>query len=193
MDVKDIQDLRKKTGAGIMDAKNALKEAGGDADRAVEILRARGASVANKKSEREASEGRVFSYTHSGDKIGVLLTILCETDFVARTEEFQRLGRGISLHLAAMNPLYLSRSDVSESDIEKEKAIYRQQARNENKPKEVIEKIVEGKIQKFYAENVLLEQSFVKDSDKTIKQIIEEEVARLGENIYIGKFVRYEI
>lgn len=193
MSTKDIQSLRAETGAGIMDIKKALEEAGGDVDAARDLLRKRGAATAAKKGERETHEGLIVSYIHAGGKVGVLLKLYCETDFVARTEEFQRLASDVAMHIAAMNPQYISREAVPSEVLEKEKEIYAEGMASEGKPADIVEKIIQGKIEKFYSENVLPEQSFVKDQDKTVKARIEESIATLGENIQIGDFVRYEL
>lgn len=193
MSTQDIQQLRSETGAGIMDIKKALEEAGGDLEGARDILRKRGAATAAKKGERETHEGLVVSYIHPGGKVGVLLKLYCETDFVARTDDFQQLAADIAMHVAAMSPQYVSREAVPAEVVEKEKEVYAEQVAGEGKPADITEKIVEGKLEKFYAENVLPEQSFVKDSDKTVKERIEEAIATLGENIQIGDFVRFEL
>lgn len=190
---EDIQKLRQETGAGIMDAKNALEEAGDDIEKAREALRKKGASTAAKKGDREAREGKVVSYIHGEGKIGVLLKLYCETDFVARTEEFQKLANDIAMHIAAMDPKYVSREDIPEDVVGTEKRIYKEQAAEEGKPADVVDKIIQGKLDKFAEEVSLLEQSFVKDQDKKIKDIVEEYIAKLGENIQVGEFVRYEL
>ena len=193
--IQDIQTLRRQTGAGMLDVKNALEESNGDIEKAQELLRKRGVAIATKKGDRETGDGLVFSYIHAGGKIGVLLKLHCETDFVARNEKFQELGRDIVLHIAAMKPQYLTDQSVPEDVLEKEKEIYRESVKNEGKgkPDDIVEKIVEGKAQKFLQETVLLRQQFVKDSNKTIQQRVEETVAVLGENIQIGEFVCFEI
>ena len=192
-DANDIKNLRAQTGAGVMDVKNALEEAGGDAEKAKEILRKKGAAIAAKKGDRQAKEGVVVSYIHAGNKVGVLLKLYCETDFVAKTDEFKILANDVAMHIAAMDPKYISKQDIPADVIESEKNIYKEQASGANKPDDVIEKILEGKLDKFAEENCLLEQAFVKDSDKKIRQLIEEYIAKLGENIQIGEFVRYEL
>lgn len=190
---QDVQQLRAETGAGIMDVKKALEEAGGDFEAAREELRKQGAAKAAKKGGREAGDGRVFAYIHSGDKVGVLLKLHSETDFVARTDEFSELGHELALHIAAMNPEYISAEDIPQEVREAEKRIYREQVADSGKPDDVIDKVVEGKMEKFAKEVSLLEQGFVKDQDKTVREIIESYVAKLGENIQVGDFVRYEI
>lgn len=193
MSTKDIQVLRAETGAGVMDIKNALAEAQGDVDAARDLLRKRGAATAAKKGERETHEGLIFSYIHAGGRVGVLLKLYCETDFVARTEEFKRLAADIAMHIAAMSPQYASREDVPADVVAKEKEIYAEQVASEGKPADIVEKIIQGKLEKFYTETVLPEQAFVKDQDKTVKTRVEESIAALGENIQIGDFVRYEL
>lgn len=190
---EDIQKLRTETSAGIMDVKNALKEANGDYDKARDILRNKGAAIAAKKGDREVKEGVVVSYVHAGDKVGVLLKLYCETDFVARTDEFKALARDIAMHIAAMNPTYTTKRDIPKKVLNKEKEIYKEQFKDSDKPAEVMNKIIEGKIEKFAGEVSLFSQSFVKDSDKTIEDLIKEAIAALGENIQVGEFVRYEL
>jgi len=190
----DINELRKQTGVGMMDCKKALTEAGGDMDRASEILRIKGLAKAANKASREASQGLIGSYMHMG-KIGVLVEINCETDFVAKTDDFQQMVKDICMHIAAADPrpLYTKREDVPSEMIEKEKEIYASQVTN--KPANVVEKIVEGKLEKFYADTCLLEQVFIKDPDgkKKIKDLIVEKVAKLGENIMVKRFVRFQL
>lgn len=188
-----IQQLREETGAGIMDVKKSLDETGGDIERARDVLRKQGAAIAAKKGDRRTHEGSIFSYIHAGGRIGVLLKLYCETDFVARTDDFQELGKDLALHVAALAPLYVSRDDVPKDVIAKEKGIYSQQVAKSDKPKEIAEKIVSGKLDKFYKEVVLLEQEFVKDAEKTIQQRIEAAIARLGENIQVGDFIRLQL
>lgn len=188
-----IKKLREKTGAGVVDVKKALEEAGGDEKKAVEILRAKGQSKAVKKADREAREGMIASYIHSNNKIGVLVQLLCETDFAARNSEFQELGRDIAMHIAAINPKFLKPEEATPEIIEKEKAIWRQQLKNEKKPKEIWDKILEGKEKKFREEISLLAQPFVKNPEITVGELIAEKVGKIGENIQVGKFVRYEL
>ncbi len=190
MSIEVIQKLRKETGAGIMDVKNALKEADGDEEKARDFLRKRGIAISAKKSERDANDGLVFSYIHPGSKLGVLLHLSCETDFVAQTDEFKKLGMDLAMHIAATDPRFIRIEDVGKEIIIKEVEVYAAQMKNENKPQDVIEKIIEGKLEKFYKESVLMEQNFIKDEEKTIKSYIEEVVLRLGENIFINKFFR---
>lgn len=188
---KAVQELRASTGAGIMDCKKALAESEGNIEKAIEILRKKGLAAATKKSGRVTSEGAVASYIHGGGKLGVLLEVNCETDFVARTDVFQQLVKDISMHIAAANPLYLKREHVPAELIEKEREIYRAQFEGSNKPSNVIEKIVDGKIDKYYSEVCLYEQPFVKDPDRTIQQLVTDTVAKLGENLNIRRFVRF--
>ena len=187
-----VKELREQTGAGLMDCKKALTEAGGSIEKAVDILRQKGLAMAAKKASREASEGVIGSYIHM-DKIGVLVEVNCETDFVAKTDDFRRLVKDIAMHIAASNPFYLKREDVQPDVIEKEKNIYAAQITN--KPPHVVEKIVEGKLEKFYTDFCLLEQIFVKDTEqkKKVKDIITETVAKLGENIIVKRFVRFQL
>lgn len=188
-----VKELREKTGAGMMDCKKALAEANGNMEKAVEVLRERGIASASKKSGRIAAEGLVESYIHSNGRIGVLVEVNCETDFVAKTDEFHSFVRDIAMHIAATNPKYLRREEVSLEEVEKEKEILKQQALNEGKPEKIIEKMVEGRLDKFYKEICLLEQPFVKDPDKTIDVLVKEKIAKIGENINIRRFVRYEL
>lgn len=188
-----VKELRESTGSGIMDCKKALKEANGDLGKAIDYLRQKGLSLAAKKSGRAASEGLVSSYIHAGGKVGVLVEINCETDFVARTDDFTSLVRDIAMHIAASNPIYLSREDISVEIIAKERDIYKIQAKDLGKPDHVIEKIVDGKMEKYYQEVCLLEQNFIKDPDKKINDIVTEKIAKLGENILIHRFQRYQL
>jgi len=189
----EVKELRARTGAGIMDCKNALKEAGGDIDKAIDFLRTKGLAKAAKKAGRIASQGLVSSYIHAGGKIGVLVEINCETDFVAKTDDFQQFVKDIAMHVAASSPQYIKREDVPGAIIEKEKKIYETQARESGKPDKIIERIVSGKIDKFLSEICLLEQPFIKDPDKTIQALLQETIARLGENMAIRRFVRYQL
>ena len=188
-----VKELREKTGAGMLDCKKALEEAGGDMNRAAEILREKGLSAAAKKAGRIATEGAVESYIHAGGKIGVLVEVNCETDFVGRNSDFRAFVRDIAMHIAASNPQYISREEVPAEVIEKEKEILRTQALNEGKPEKVVEKIVEGRINKFFEEVCLLEQPFVKDPDKKVAQLVSEKIATIGENITIRRFARFEL
>ncbi len=189
----DVKALREKTGAGMMDCKNALTETNGNMEEAIKVLREKGLASAAKKAGRIAAEGVVESYIHMGGKIGVLVEVNCETDFVAKTPAFKTLVKDIAMHIAAANPLYLEPSEVPDSVIEQEKEILRVQAMNEGKPEKIIEKMVEGKIQKYYKEFCLVEQSFVKDPDKVIKDLVSEKIAEIGEKISIRRFARYEM
>jgi len=188
-----IKELREKTGAGVMNCKKALLESGGDIEKATEILRKAGIATAEKKGTRVAKDGRIESYIHPGNRLGVLIEINCETDFVARTDEFKILTKEIAMHIAASNPKYISTTDVPEEVLEKEKEIYATQAKNEGKPPQVIDRIVQGKLEKFYQEICLLEQPWVRDPEKRIKDLINETIAKLGENIIIRRFVRFEL
>ena len=188
-----VKELREKTGAGMMDCKKALGETGGDLQRAVDYLRQKGLAAAAKKADRVATDGAVGAYVHPGGKIGVLVEINCETDFVARTAEFQALLKDIAMQVAAANPRYVRREEVQSSELEKEKSIYRQQALETGKPEKVVEKIVEGKIERFYSEACLLEQAFIKDPDKKVADVVNDAIARLGEKIQIRRFARYHL
>ncbi len=190
---KAVKELRDKTGAGMMDCKNALKEANGDMDKAVEILRKKGIAKAEKKASREASDGLVEAYIHPGGKLGVLVEINCETDFVANTTDFKTFVHDIAMHIAATNPIAIDRESVPKEVIEKEERIYREQALESGKPEHIVDRIVTGKMEKFFAEHVLLEQPFIKDPDKTVKDYLTEVIAKLGENINIRRFTRYRI
>ncbi|MBI3793319.1 MAG: translation elongation factor Ts [Nitrospinae bacterium] len=188
-----VRDLRDRSGAGIMDCKEALRESNGDMDGAMDYLRKKGLSKAAKKAGRDASEGCVSSYIHSGGKIGVLMEVNCETDFVARNELFQNLVKDVAMHIAAVNPGYLSPEDVPSAELEKEKAILAEQAKESGKPEAVIPKIVEGRLAKFYEERCLLKQKFVKDPDVSIEDLIKAKISELGENIVIRRFTRYQL
>ncbi len=188
-----VKELRERTGAGMMECKKALQEANGDIEKAIEILKKKGIAKAEKKASRATKEGLIGSYIHMGGKIGVLVEVNCETDFVARTDEFQALVKDIAMQIAAMNPKYISPEDVPEEVIEKEKAIYREQALESGKPEHVVDRIVEGKMKKFFEEVCLLEQRFIKDDSKKVRDIITEAIAKLGENIKVSRFVRFQI
>jgi len=193
VDAKLVKDLRERTGAGMMDCKKALVESKGDLDSAVEFLRKAGVTKAEKKSVRDANEGLIISYIHHGSKLGVLLDIGCETDFVARTEGFEELANNIAMQIAATNPIAISKDDLSSDLIDKERDIYTEQAKSTGKPDNVVKKIVDGKIEKFIEENCLINQSFIKDPDVKIDQLIQEAIAKLGENITINRFVRFAL
>jgi len=188
---KLVQELREKTGAGMMDCKKALTETGGDLAKAEDVLRKKGLSAAAKKSSRAATEGAVASYIHMGGKIGVLVEVNCETDFVARTEGFQLLVKDLAMQIAASAPLYVRREDVPAALVQKEMDIARAQAREQKKPDAIVEKIATGKVEKYYGEVVLLEQPFVKDDKKKIQDVLTEAIAKIGENIQVRRFARY--
>jgi elongation factor Ts len=188
-----VKELREKTGAGIMDCKRALAETRGDLDNAVNYLRQKGLAAAAKKADRVAADGAVGAYVHPGGKIGVLVEINCETDFVARTTEFQALLKDIAMQIAAANPRYVRREDVSADEIEEERGIYHRQALESGKPEKVVEKIVEGKMERFYSEVCLLEQAFIKDPDHKVADIVNDVVARLKEKIEVRRFARYHL
>ena len=188
-----VKELREKTGAGMMDCKKALGECGGDVQKAIDYLRQKGLAAAAKKADRVAADGAVGAYVHPGGKIGVSVEINCETDFVARTAEFQMLVKDIAMQVAAANPKYVKREEVSPQDLDKEKSIYRQQALETGKPEKVVDKIVDGKIERFYSEVCLLEQAFIKDPDKKVAEVVNDAIARLGENIQVRRFARYHL
>jgi len=188
-----VKDLRERTGAGMMDCKKALIETCGDVEKAIDELRTKGLAKAAKKAGRVASEGVVVSYIHGKGRIGVMVEVNCETDFVGNTDEFRQLAYDIAMQIAAANPDYLSREDVPEEELTREREILKAQALEEGKPEKVIEKILEGRIEKYYKEHCLLEQPFIKDADKTVQQLIHEKVARVGENIAVRRFSRYEL
>ena len=189
----DVKTLRERTGAGMMDCKKALTDADGDAEKAVELLRERGLASAAKKAGRIATEGAVESYIHMGGRIGVLVEVNCETDFVAKTEQFKAFVRDVALQIAASNPQFVRREEVPQADIEKEKEILRAQALNEGKPEKIVDRMVEGRIEKYYKENCLLEQEFIRDTDKTITDYQNETIAAVGEKVSIRRFTRYEL
>ena len=191
--MENIKKLRGMTGAGMMDVKKTLEETDGNVERAASLLRERGIAKASKKADREASEGFVGSYVHHNGKIATLVELNCETDFVARTEQFQELARNIAIHVAMANPQVKSREEVSEEMIDAEREVLAKQAREEGKPDNVVEKIVEGRLGKFYSETALLEQPYIKDDKKTVEQLLKEAIATLGENIQIGSFSRIAI
>ena len=188
-----VKELRERTGAGMMDCKKALAATEGDMDKAIDFLREKGLAAAAKKAGRIAAEGLVESYIHGGGRIGVLVEVNCETDFVAKTDAFKSLVKDIAMHIAAANPSYLRREEVPAAELEHEKMVLSEQARNEGKPEKIIEKMVTGRIEKYYNEVCLLEQPFVKDPDKTISDLITESIAKLGENIAIRRFTRYQL
>jgi elongation factor Ts len=188
-----IKELRQLTGAGVLDCKRALDETGGDMEKAAAILRERGLAVAAKKAEREVLEGRVEAYIHPGNKLASLIEVNCETDFVARTDEFIELCHDLAMQVAAANPSYVSREDVPDSVIEAERNEYRAQMAGDPKPEHIVERVIEGKLGKFYEEKVLLEQPFIKDETKTVQQLLTEAIAKTGENIVIRRFARFTI
>lgn len=193
VDAKAVKELRERTGAGMLDCKKALEEANNDITKAAELLREKGLSAAANKAGRIATEGVVESYIHAGGRIGVLVEINCETDFVGKTDSFKEFARDIAMQIVAANPRYVRREEVPQEDVEKEKEILKAQALNEGKPEKIIEKMVEGRIGKYYEEYCLLEQTFVKDPDKTISQLLNEKISTIGENISIRRFARFEL
>jgi elongation factor Ts len=188
-----VKELRERTGAGMMDCKKALAETAGDLQKAVDYLRQKGLAAAAKKADRVATDGAVAAYVHPGGKIGVLVEINCETDFVGRTAEFQTLLKDVAMQVAAANPRYVRREEIPAEELEREKMIYRQQALDSGKPEKIVDKIVEGKMERYYSEVCLLEQAFIKDQDKKVVDILNEAIARLGENIQIRRFARYHL
>ncbi len=190
---KMVKELRDKTGVGMMDCKKALTEADGDHEKAVKVLREKGIAKAAKREGRVTAEGVIAAYVHPGDKLGVMAEINCETDFVARTEKFNTFARNVAMHIAAIAPVCISREDIDESLLEKEREVYRRQALNEGKPENVVERIVDGKLEKYITEVVLLEQPFVRDNDKTVGDLLKEMMSTLGENINIKRFARFRL
>jgi elongation factor Ts len=188
-----VKELRERTGAGFNDCRNALAEASGDVERAIDILRRKGQAAAQKKAQREASEGLIGHYIHAGGKIGVVVEVNCESDFVARTDDFQRLCHDLAMHIAALDPRYVRREEVTPEILGHEREIYSEQARSTGKPEAVIEKIVNGKMEKFYEENCLYEQHFIKDESLTVSELINQMIAKLGENISVRRFVRLKV
>ena len=193
IDAKVVKALRERTGAGMMDCKKALLETDGDLEKAVDHLRKTGIAKAEKKGQRTTKEGLIFSYIHHGGKLGVLLEINCETDFVAKTEGFNELAHNLSMQIAATNPASISRDDMDPAVLEREKTIFTDQAKESGKPDNIVEKMVEGRIEKFFAESCLLEQQYIKDSDRKISDLLTEAVSTLGENIVVNRFVRFAI
>ncbi|MCH2446186.1 MAG: translation elongation factor Ts [Candidatus Marinimicrobia bacterium] len=193
IDASIVKDLRGRTGAGIMDCKEALLDSDGNVEKAVDFLRKKGITKAEKKAGREADQGVVLSYIHPGNRIGVLVEVNCETDFVAKTDGFQTFVKDVAMQIAATNPLSVTRDGIDSVVVDKEKEIFTEQAKLSGKPDNVLEKIIEGRIEKFYQENCLLEQSFIKDSDKSVQDILMETIATLGENISIARFSRFEV
>ena len=188
-----VKELRERTGAPMMQCKSALTEAGGSIDDAIQLLRKKGLAAAAKKAGRTAAEGAVGSYIHAGGKIGVLVEVNSETDFVGRTDDFQALVRDIAMHIAAADPRFLRREEVTEADLEKEREVYAEQVRAAGKPDHLIDRIVQGKMEKFYSETVLLEQPFIKNPDQSVGEMITEKVATIGENIQVRRFTRYKL
>ena len=193
IEAKLVQQLRQKTGAGMMDCKKALLESNGSLEDATVHLRKAGITKAEKKGSRQTKEGLVYSYIHAGSRLGVLVEINCETDFVAKTDGFSELAHGIAMQIAATNPLSLDISSLDESVIAREKDIFKEQAKSEGKPDQIIEKMINGRLQKFYQESCLLEQTYIKDADKKVRDLITESIATLGENISINRFTRFSI
>ena len=193
MSASSVKELREKTGAGMMDCKKALAECAGDLEKAVDFLRRKGLAAAAKKTGRVAAEGLVGAYIHAGGKIGVMVELNCETDFVARTAEFQSLLKDLAMQVAAASPRYVRRKDVSPEELEREREIYRRQALDSGKPEKIVDKIVEGKMDRFYSEVCLMEQAFIKDPDRKVSDLIQDAVRRLGENIQVRRFMRYQV
>jgi elongation factor Ts len=193
IDAKQVKELREKSGAPMGDCLKALQEAKGDMENAFVVLRKRGMASAAKKASRTTNEGAVGTYIHAGGKIGVLVEINCESDFVARTEDFQKLCHDVAMHIAALDPRFLKREEVTQETLDREREIYREQAKATGKPEPVIEKIVSGKMEKFYEENCLYEQHFIKDEGTTVKELVDQAIAKLGENITIRRFSRFKV
>jgi elongation factor Ts len=188
-----VKKLRDKTGAGMMDCKRALTETNGDMEAAIEYLRKKGAAVAAKRADKETNQGVVEAYIHAGGRIGTMVELNCETDFVAKTPGFKQLAHDIAMQIAAMSPQYISREQIDKKVLDKELEIYKVAAMNEGKPEQIAEKIAQGRLEKFYQEVVLMEQSFIKDSGKTIKDLVDEETAKVGEKLSVRRFVRYQL
>lgn len=193
IDAKLVKELRDKTGAGVLNCKKALEKSDGDINKAIDYLREQGMAQAAKKASRITKEGIIYSYIHPGEKLGVLVEVNCETDFVARTEDFKSLVKDIAMQIAATNPLVVNRAELKEEVIQKEKDIYKAQAKSENKPEKIIDRIVQGKLGKYFQEVCLLEQPFIKDEDQTVLERINETIAKLGENITVKKFTRFRL
>tara|TARA_B100001741_G_scaffold224551_1_gene186495 strand:- start:732 stop:1358 length:627 start_codon:yes stop_codon:yes gene_type:complete len=193
IEAKVVKELRDKTGAGMMDCKNALKESNGDVEKAIDYLRKAGVAKAEKKGSRDTKEGIVYSYIHAGGRLGVLIEVNCETDFVAKTEGFIELTHNLAMQIAATNPIALDRELIPESVINREKEIYADQAKTSGKPDNIIEKMVDGRMNKFFQENCLMEQAYIKDSDKKVSELLTESIATLGENITISRYVRFAV
>jgi elongation factor Ts len=193
MALEAVRELREKTGAGLLDCQKALGEAAGDLDKAVRLLRERGLAKAAKKASRAAAEGTVGAYIHPGGKVGVLIEVACETDFVAKTTEFQQLVKDLAMQVAAATPRYVEREEVPATEIEAERAIYRERARQSGKPEKVLDRIVDGQVEAFYKEVCLLEQPFIKQSDRVVGDIVKDAVVRLGENVAVRRFARFQL
>ena len=193
IEAKVVKELRDKTGAGMMDCKNALKESNGDIQSAIDFLRKAGVAKAEKKGSRDTKEGIVYSYIHAGGRLGVLIEVNCETDFVAKTDGFVDLTHNLAMQIAATNPIALDRESIPESVISREKEIYADQAKSSGKPQDIIEKMVNGRISKFFQENCLMEQAYIKDSEKKVSELLTESIATLGENITISRYVRFAV
>ncbi len=190
---QQVKELREKTGAGMMDCKKALSEADGDIEKASQLLREKGIAKAASKAGRATKEGAIVSYIHPGDKLGVMVELNCETDFVARTDEFKELGKNFAMQVAAANPLVVSREEVPEDILKKEREIYKTQALNEGKPEHIVEKIVDGRLEKYFQEVCLLEQAYIRDTDKSVGEMLKETVGKLGENIVVRRFERFAL
>jgi len=193
IDAKTVKELRERTGCGMMDCKNALVDTNGDVEKAIDFLREKGLAKAAKKASRTAADGRVFSYIHTNGKIGAMIELNCETDFVAKTDEFRELGHEICMQVAAAAPQYVKLEDVPQEVLDREKEIFRQQALDEGKPENIVDRIAEGKLNKFYENNCLMEQVYIRDGDKKIKDLLVDHIARLGENMVIGNMSRFAI
>lgn len=190
---QQVKELRERTGAGFMECKGALAEAAGDIEQAILVLRKKGMAKAQKKAGRTATEGLIGSYIHTGSKIGVVVEVNCESDFVARTEEFRQLAHDLAMHIAAADPHFIRREDVTPDVLEREKEVYRAQAKGLNKPQPIIDRIVEGKLKEFYEKAVLYDQHFIKDESRTIRELIDSHIAKLGENITVRRFARFKV
>ncbi len=193
IEAKVVKELRDKTSAGMMDCKNALKESGGDVEKAIDFLRKAGVAKAEKKGLRDTKEGIIYSYIHAGGRLGVLIEVNCETDFVAKTEGFIDLTHNLAMQIAATNPIALDRDSIPESVLLREKEIYADQAKSSGKPENIIDKMIDGRMKKFFQENCLLEQSYIKDSEKKVSELLTESIATLGENITISRYVRFAV
>ena len=193
IDAKTVKELRDKTGAGMMDCKNALKDSDGNIEKAVDYLRKTGIAKAEKKGSRDTKEGIIYSYIHAGGRLGVLIELNCETDFVAKTNGFIELSHNLAMQIAATNPIALDRESISESVISREKEIYADQAKSSGKPENIIEKMVDGRVNKFFQENCLMEQAYIKDSEKKVLDLLTESIATLGENITISRYTRFAV